>query len=358
MRRKDKVIKEALQIYQQEKKETLPVYQEEERDSFEDRIYEKIRKMDIPNPRRKAHMVSLAIMVVFVVAIGMFFMQYRNKNRVSNTTKMIEKLYQEGSTDGSKYGIDVLRGTIRQEKKEYIYLIRYLSSTQKNALRKVAYKKTSYTLEQKQGGKTGTAIVCYARAPYHNQKEKTWKVYQLSDRKSHCYYILKDKDENMAIAKYVFAWQGLKGKDVLKDKFAIQKGEDIRSVTLERYRARSKENTDRIVAVYTKEQEKANILQAIKKINQNSKEPKAGKEDGFNAHEVSWDEISSKKPADCYYLTIENRQKEKWILGVYCSGKECIFYQYGKYNTGDHFEVAESDLKWVCDWIKKADKEY
>ena len=38
MRRKDKVIKEALQIYQQEKKETLPVYQEEERDSFEDRI--------------------------------------------------------------------------------------------------------------------------------------------------------------------------------------------------------------------------------------------------------------------------------------------------------------------------------
>ena len=127
MRRKDKVIKEALQIYQQEKKETLPVYQEEERDSFEDRIYEKIRKMDIPNPRRKAHMVSLAIMVVFVVAIGIFFMQYRNKNRVSNTTKMIEKLYQEGSTDGSKYGIDVLRGTIRQEKKEYIYLIRYLS---------------------------------------------------------------------------------------------------------------------------------------------------------------------------------------------------------------------------------------
>ena len=146
MRRKDKVIKEALQIYQQEKKETLPVYQEEERDSFEDRIYEKIRKMDIPNPRRKAHMVSLAIMVVFVVAICIFFMQYRNKNRVSNTTKMIEKLYQEGSTDGSKYGIDVLRGTIRQEKKEYIYLIRYLSSTQKNALRKVAYKKTSYTL--------------------------------------------------------------------------------------------------------------------------------------------------------------------------------------------------------------------
>lgn len=142
MRRKDKVIKEALQIYQQEKKETLPVYQEEERDSFEDRIYEKIRKMDIPNPRRKAHMVSLAIMVVFVVAIGIFFMQYRNKNRVSNTTKMIEKLYQEGSTDGSKYGIDVLRGTIRQEKKEYIYLIRYLSSTQKNALRKAAYKKT------------------------------------------------------------------------------------------------------------------------------------------------------------------------------------------------------------------------
>ena len=65
-----------------------------------------------------------------------------------------------------------------------------------------------------------------------------------------------------------------------------------------------------------------------------------------------------KKPADCYYLTIENRQKEKWILGVYCSGKECIFYQYGKYNTGDHFEVAESDLKRVCDWIKKADKEY
>ena len=96
MRRKDKVIKEALQIYQQEKKETLPVYQEEERDSFEDRIYEKIRKMDIPNPRRKAHMVSLAIMVVFVVAIGIFFMQYRNKNRVSNTTKMIEKLYGEG----------------------------------------------------------------------------------------------------------------------------------------------------------------------------------------------------------------------------------------------------------------------
>ena len=96
----------------------------------------------------------------------------------------------------------------------------------------------------------------------------------------------------------------------------------------------------------------------IKKITQNSKEPKAGEEDGFNAHEVSWDEISSKKPADCYYLTIENRQKEKWILGVYCSGKECIFYQYGKYNTGDHFEVAESDLKRVCDWIKKADKEY
>ena len=95
MRRKDKVIKEALQIYQQEKRETLPVYQEEERDSFEDRIYEKIRKMDIPNPRRKAHMVSLAIMVVFVVAIGIFFMQYRNKNRVSNTTKMIEKLYQQ-----------------------------------------------------------------------------------------------------------------------------------------------------------------------------------------------------------------------------------------------------------------------
>ena len=56
------------------------------------------------------------------------------------------------------------------------------------------------------------------------KKKRHGRYMQLSDRKSHCYYILKDKDENMAIAKYVFAWQGLKGKDVLKDKFADAKG--------------------------------------------------------------------------------------------------------------------------------------
>lgn len=358
MRRKDKVIKEALQIYQQEKKETLPVYQEEERDSFEDRIYEKIKKMDIPNPRKKAHMVSLAIMVVLVVAIGVFFIQYRNKNRVTNTTKMIEKLYQEGSKDNSKYGIDTLRGTIKQGKKKYIYQVQYLSNAQKNTLRKTAYQKTAYTLVQKQSVYTGMVMGSQANAGDRKPKEKTWQVYQLSDRKSSCYYILKDKEENMAIAKYVYAWQGAKGKDILEDKFAIQKAKDIRSVTLERYKARSKENTDRIVAIYTKEQEKANILQMVEKIVSNSDELKGSDQEAFNAHFASWKETTSKRPQDCYYLTIENRQKEKWILGVYCNKKDCIFYQYEKYDTQEHFEVAGSDLKWVCDWIKKADKEY
>ena len=43
---------------------------------------------------------------------------------------------------------------------------------------------------------------------------------------------------------------------------------------------------------------------------------------------------------------------------VYIAAEKNAYFINMEYNTGDHFEVAESDLKWVCDWIKKADKEY
>lgn len=357
MRKKDKLIKEALQIYQQEKRETLPVYQEEERDSFEDKIFEKIKKMNIPNPRRKAHIVSLVVVVVCVAAIGLFFIRYRQKNRMADITDTIEQFYRQGSKE-SKFGVTTLNGTIIGQTKEYVYKVHYLSNAQKNSLRKekLPYKKTKYKLQQesvslsdmKMGGMNDKDVI----------REKTWDVYRLSDRKSKCYYILKDKEEHMAIAKYAYAWQGTKGKDVLKDEFAIDKAKDIRSITLERYAERSRENTDRIVAIYTKEQEKANILQVLQRIDQDSEEP--DEIEDWNAHWANWGEVTSKRKADCYYLTIENRQKEKWILGLYCSKKECILYQYAGYDldTGDHFEVGKADCQWIYDWIKKADKEY
>ena len=159
-----------------------------------------------------------------------------------------------------------------------------------------------------------------------------WDVYELTDRKSHYYYILKNNVDQVAIARYASVYIGddepkeRMGMDELMESvFGIVSEKDIRSVTLTRCRPVSEENPEVLMAMYTTPAEKQQILEVLSRnrviynVWEGVDEEQNALPEWYSVEKLKdggWYDATSAMPENCYLMTIENRYREEMILGV------------------------------------------
>lgn len=388
MRKKDRLIKEAFEVYQSVglgdyAKKQKGGEEMEYTEGFEERIYNCIKKMHIVNPRQKARRIYLGILMLFVVCISAGFLTYHHLNRPVRVTKEFARLYQEGKERledaGTEPGIAYEKGS--NLKYEVVLLDTELSNKLESS--DIPYQKESSAQLMKSQTK-----------PLLREEEETgggeWEVYNLSDRDSRYYCVLKNGNGDYALARYAGARLEKDGQEradmqeVCREVYNITDAEDIRSITLERYQGKSKAEPDKLVAVYTKEKEKEGILSFFQQENtiygaweayshgyaDNSLQPIT------ELQKLGWQEAAEYMPENCYLLALENVYHENLLMGIVKDGEQVQIFvdmqqQRGNtkyymlsdvvFDVGSDIDVycvqlSEDEQKEIAKWIRNAEE--
>lgn len=395
MRKKDRLIKEAFEIYQSANQEEIAGGKKgrgeiEYTEGFEDKICRCIEKLEITNPRQKARKICIGILLLFVVCISGGFLIYHHVHKSVNATKEIDALYREAYGRLTKLGYSP--GTVQANGSNLRYTVVRLNTEMADKLEASNIKyhkvedenlKTMSAAGGLEGGICGTGI-----------DWTVWNVYELSDRDSNYYYILKDNGEQIALARYAGVSMYVKEdnradvEEVCKKVYGIESAKDIRTVTLERYQSKSENNPEKLVAMYTKEQSKKYILSLFQQ-NNIIREAWEGydEEEGNETNaDVRWQPIEKLKqkgwkdavelmPENCYLLALENKYHENFLMGVVKEGDKVQIFVDMKQQTGYTTSQAQSDeitettfdgdaycvqlssetQKEIADWIDKAE---
>ncbi|RKI40628.1 hypothetical protein D7V86_05285 [bacterium D16-51] len=388
MRKEDRLIKEAFEVYQSAGVEGLAGgkgrgEEMEYTEGFEDRIYRCIERLHITNPRQKARRLYLGILVLLVVCISGGFLAWRQLYKPVRATKQFAALFSERQKElaeaGAAPGIAYEEGS--SLKYEFVYLDDDFSNRLENS--GISYQKAEGGLKMQ-----------VQEYPLLREEEvrdsKEWEVYRLSDRESKYYYVLKNGDGDVALARYAGVRLEKTGEEranmerICKEVYGIASAKDIRSITLERYQGRSSAEPDKLMAVYTKEEDKEYILSFF--CQDNKVHGAWESEEGLG--DVSWQPIDALKkkgwkeaveemPEKCYLLALENRYHENFLMGIVKEEERVQVFvdmqqQRGNtkyYMSNDVVMDVGSDIDVYCvelskeeqqeaaEWIQKADKE-
>lgn len=381
MQKKDKLLKEAFSVYQSANMEKydenvsgrdeFPEYTE----GFEDRIYHCIERMHITNPRAKARRIKFAILGMIALCCIGIFLFYQYKHKPVEVTKQLENLFQEAYEWHCGYDPEYIPPKVFEKGKGLRYEAILLNTELVEKVEKLDLpcRKTGKIMSNGYSDFCGTGV-----GPY-------WNVYELTDRKSHYYYILKDNAGQMAIARYVSVWNGYEAQEdrlgtdtICKEIFGVETAKDIRSVTLERYQAKSESDPERLMAMYTSKRDKENILSvfgrknSIYQVGENEEEDVTEKSHSDEKlSEKSWADAIADTPENCYLLGIENKYHETFLLGIVAVGENVqVFVDiHGKGTQekmvlGDvvllsdamyYAELSDEQKKQIGEWIKKAE---
>lgn len=336
-------VEEEEYLRHEEKEETF--YTE----GFEDKIYDWIRKLPIRDPRRKAKRIWLTCVGILVVAIMASFAVYHHAQKPVRATAQIEKLFVEA---GKKMlslpsGLELY---VQQEGgSSALYQIQILNTEQESKL-----KRSDISYQRCKGGQFtethpsgGGVVCCYVAEPYR----QSWKAYSLCDRDTKQYYILQNEMGDMAIAKYcgINLYSGAEKRDsvkgVLKNIFGITTAEDVRSISLERCKAKSEAEPDKLIEAYVGTEEKQNILSYFG-------------EDSLilslqECHEDAIPELD-----DAYYLGIENQYHEVYVMTIVKKGEKVQVFADKKRMDANGFrvELSEEMQKQIAAWIDWAEE--
>lgn len=387
MRKKDQLIKEAFEVYQSAGMEDYAVQQKrgeeiEYTEGFEDRIYHCIKKMHIVNPRQKARKIYLGILILLAVCISGGFLAYHHLNKPVRVTKEFARLYQEGrkrlEDAGAEPGIAYEKDS--NLKYEYVLLDTELSN-------KLESSKIPY---QKEGG---TRLMKSQTKPLLREEEETgggeWEIYNLSDRDSRYYCVLKNGNGDYALARYAGARLEKDGEEradmeeICREIYGITDAADIRSITLERYQGKSEAEPDKLIAVYTKEKEKEHILSFFQQENKIYGAWEGYSHGGADSsiqpiaelQKAGWKEAVEYMPEKCYLLALENVYHENFLMGIVKDeDKVQIFVdmQQQRGNTKYYMlsdvvfdvgsdtdvycvQLSEAEQEEIAQWIRSAD---
>lgn len=394
MRRKDKLIKEAFGVYQRAnagEKNTDSDSLFEIDGGFEEKIYCCIKRMHIANPRVKARRIKFGILMAVVLCIVAGFLTYYQLHKPVAITQKLNSLYQEAYnwhcncdenyTPSRVFGADGNLG--------YDAVMLNAELAERFDALEISYSKTEQTMfSQNSDSKAGEKdTFCGTGAD-----AALWNVYRLSDRESSYYYILKDNAGQMALAKFagVCTFYGgnsdRAGTDTIcREVYSIESAKDVRSITLTRVQEKGKDEPEKLMAVYTRKQEKENIISILLQRNvirdiQEGSEVEAGGEEKHRRNQQSiealygkdWKEAIEVMGEKCYILSIENRYHENFCLGVAVEGEAVqvftgIFAQKELSSTtladGEAFiyrdtrcvELSEEQQKQIQGWIAAAE---
>ena len=264
MRKEDRLIKEAFEVYQSAGVEGLVGGKGREEgieytEGFEDRIYHCIEKLHITNPRQKARRVYLGVLVLLVVCISGGFLAWHQLYKPVRATKQFAALFSERQKELEEAG--AAPEIVYEEGSSLKYELVYLDHDDTNKL------ENSGISYQKAEGGIKMQVQEYPLLREEEVREsREWEAYRLSDRESKYYYVLKNGNGDVALARYAGVRLEKTGEEradmekICKDVYGIASAKDIRSITLERYQGKSNAEPDKLMAVYTKEEDKAQIL--------------------------------------------------------------------------------------------------
>lgn len=371
MRKKDKLIQEAFKAYQSGQSDKPDDMDKLYSEGFEEKIFNRIEKMHIKNPRIKARIIYVVSILLCVICLTGGILYYYQSQESMRTTQRVEKMWKEACASGGVGGVKT-RYLCKKEEKSgkwlggYVYKTVTLTREQSKLFEgyNIDCKKQDISLvgsAADMGSFCGTGTASDSR-----------EVYQLSDRGSRLYLILKEKDnKTVSLAKYVGADSGTElqeavtSKDIIQDIFGIKSADDIRSVTIERYQERSKNDTEKMVAMYTNSKEKKAFLSVFGKENQVAIFKKGiAKKDVMQfvagTEGKTWEEVSKKFPKKCYLLAIENEMEENWVMGILIEKDNVQIYVD---TSADDEQVRclvleDEEQKWLSETIKEVDKVY
>lgn len=368
MRRKDKLIQEAFEVYQSAQSAKIDDMDKLYSEGFEEKIFNRIEKMHIKNPRIKARIIYVVSILVCVICITGSILFYYHSQESMRITQHVEKIWKEACASG-----DVETRYLRKPDEKngkslggYVYKTVALTSEQSKQFEgyNIDCRKQNISLvgsAADMGSFCGTGMEIDSR-----------EVYQLSDRGSQLYLILKEKDDKtVSLAKYAGVDSGTvsqevaTGKDIIQDIYGIKSADDIRSITIERYQERSTNDTEKMVAMYTNLKEKKVFLSTFGKENQVAifKEGNVKKDVMrfiAGTEGKTWEEVSKKFPKKCYLLAIENKMEENWVMGILIEKDNVQIYID---TSADDEQVRclvleDEEQKWLSEMIKEADKVY
>lgn len=387
MRKKDRLIKEAFEVYQSANQEGFAGWQKkteeiEYTEGFEDKICHCIEKLEIANPRQKARKICIGILLLFVVCISGGFLNYHHNHKPVNVTKEIDALYREAYERLNKLGYSPRTGYANGSNLKYDVVRLNTEMANKLEASDIKYRKV-------EDEKLKTMSETEGADCWNDMDWTVWNVYELSDRDSNYYYILKDNGEQVALARY--AGVRLSGNEdertdaegVCKEIYDIESAKDIRSITLERYQAKSENDSEKLVAMYTEEQAIDYILSFFQQ-NNVIRSAWEGSED--EEADVRWQPIEELRqkgwkdavglmPENCYLLALENKYHENFLMGVVKEGEKVQIFVDMAQQIGNTTLQIQSDVfaemdfdvdvyclqlsaktqKEIADWIDKAE---
>lgn len=371
-RKKDRLIREAFEVYQSGSKHEFNDDDDFYPEGFEDKIFNCIEKMHIKNPRTKAHIIYIGCVIVLIACLlSGIYVYYQSQSSV-RTTQQIEKLWKEAC---NAKGLNIQERFIYADVSEaaendtmiYEYQTVTLNVEQKKQFEK--YHIDCHKTEKKLEVYTSEMeSLVYETGKTIDDRE----VYQLSDRLSEEYFVLKEDGELVGLAKYVGTTsesviQGtVSSKEICEDIFGLTSVEKVRSITLERFQERSKDNTDKLLAIYTKSKQQKEFLSRFIKENKIILDTKAFNMQNEKTMQLiegtygkTWEEVTKEMPEKCYLLGFENIYRETWVMGLIVEGNSVQIYIDTNLADEVHYlELDTTDQEWLSNLVQEADKTY
>ena len=399
MRKKEKMIQEAFKIYQLEESnaaEEADDFYSDYSEGIEDRIFYCIEKMHIRNPRRKAKIICIASMTIVVCCLLVGFLVYSQSRTEIRTTQHLNRLWKEAEKRNATMKTCYIWDTVDMQGVAYQYRTIRLPEDLSKKLETydIPCTETEKGIKDKRkldnGVQDNFVMICYVseEAEKADRIFDDNKVYELSGRTSKNYLLLYDESQQCwGLAKY----KGLSktcstenlpdSKEIFEKIYGVQSAADIRSITLERYQARSKENPERLLSVYTKDGEKKGFLSCLKNENQimamipesaiEEEEPEVSESVSENEEQEeatqdlqadiqkTWEEVTKEDPDNCYWLTFENKFQESFRMGILLKGDGIWVFMDPDVSGEIHLlHMLPAEKKWLHDVVKEADKVY
>lgn len=334
----DEIIRKAFKIYSEKDLEnSMRDFDFEYNDDkiFEDKIYSVISRLKIKNPRSKAHIICIAFVCFHIDsrACNRLYIHGKPKSRqvrqvclesVCSTARERYALRQDYimmGDDDADLGINtkeekqwyyynqqntaVCVDTKSYSKNGYLYSLYQLNEDEEKKI-------TQKGIELKKADKTKKLTPFLGNAP-KGSKYSVGSIYFIGGRNSRKFILYKDRSDAMYIGKCVGieslkehsikdrkksgAKSGISPEEYFKEIMDIKDGSAIREIMLERFKAKSKENPDKRLAVWADEKSENEFYKLLTKGNY------------FELRDMYKQKFvmtAKENPDKCYYLAVEN----------------------------------------------------
>ena len=301
-----------------------------EESKMEERIYRMIEKLPIENPKRKARRIWIGCVAAILLCVLIGCVARYAQEKPARMTRALQSVYRTAEKRAEGLGNSFVNS------QGIMYQCYFLTRDEEDSLKKsgISYRKAEDIVAD----------------DYADSFQEGLQAYRIVGRESRQYILLKDRNQQICLGKFIGYkyWRSravaLDSKnaekmygmgDILEKVMGISSPGDIRSITLERSQAVSREDPNKMVAMWTGKEERKwmynffhgenRIWSPSPKSRETAEERKKYMEEGmaitFGKNLSYWkSQVLKKMPEQAFYLEIENQNRELLILGLLLEG--------------------------------------